>query len=46
MPFCVRRATAVDVARLLALQDECCMRIQVWMLALKPFEEYGQEQPG
>ena len=29
VPFCVRRATAADVERLLALQDDCCMRIQV-----------------
>jgi hypothetical protein len=34
VPFCVRRATAADVDRLLALQDDCRMRIQVRVLPL------------
>ena len=38
VPFCVRRATATDVNRLLALQDDCCMRIQVQSAKQRPHD--------
>jgi len=38
VPFCVRRAAAADVDRLLALQDDCCMRIQVQSAKQRPHD--------